>query len=1593
MRNIFRKRVWNWFNIRAPNQVNLQIPANTDPQPNEPYITTRDSDSISTISNHVEIKEITILNCNNLSSVIDFFNTPNVTDELKNSDSVLYIKFLIDDDFGELTGNDLTKIMDYCNGKSIVILLESKEGQRYSIYWKSKNIPFFLIFKPYNETMTIKDREIYDFIADFLATCLKLGHLGIQRNRIISQENNQIELDFLTDTRGYNLLLLAASSGFADIVRILLEMGISPESSDESVKAQELAWYNHHSNVVLTLLQANLPYPKSIDIKTCADDLRKFMLCSEELHVAIGANNKDRVMDIINKYPNQRYFYNFSNESALKTAIMTKSIDIYEMLIIHKLAFAPNEDEEEIWDHLKEHERKQIREIHFRHLKDLPEKHINILMAHSFVGHDVSNSQEKREHVLNAYKFLNTNPFLSAILMVVVASKQLRSVFDFNRDSVQFVDPTVSSNTNGMFYLSGRVYVGAKQLLDKVTKYETYATLAHELCHYAVDLTYGNNAKPYLRNDNQTMQEFEDISKKCQEKSGHEEYIDMVFDCYPIQMQHAELIVRVPHLLALYHENPERLKELRQIFPELFDFYEKKVVPEMMSSLPEIERRDEKEIEKKDKKILNLKKILFFSGILSIFGIILAIIIGQWISQKPNYKFESMSADDQSRVRDGLVNYKNIEVRFHDLFPNNSTAYYKLTSDHISQLLDGQVLDFSDTYFLYLNDLVQHDWDNLAGKLKQKILTSNFTFQGESLRFKKLSEISPDVFKSLSSEQIVDVLDGKELKIGNRMENKTEFYVERKFIFEGQEENLQSILYKNTRDDITDIIERTERRKFFILSSEAGAGKTVTFEHLSSVIKRKYPARWVSYIDLKDHVESYRSSGKLRDVEDLMENILNLKSKSKFELRIFQEFFMSGNVIFLWNGFDEISPTYEEFVSNLLSYIYNKTQNVQYICTRPLYSNLLQDLFQMKAYQLVPFTKSEQKEFLSKFFISQNVTDSKDKLIDKVIDISIRLNFNTPLMLKMIAELHDQPKLLESENLYEIYQSFVSKKVKIWQDRSKFAQNLSRSVLSGQAKFDIINIYQKFSIQHEIDFINVKKLDIMQTKIPNILPFEEISRMGILYVNNETEFAFAHKTFAEFFIAKYFIDNIYDAVEDIKIDEGILRLEVLFYSFKKDGGMEVVAEFIKHYIHSQPKNETKNFHPVITKLLKTKFKSFLFDFLETKNPIVFDWMFEFFHKDRDLFMNLIQLNEPETLGTSVLNPVYRPTTVSFDQMKNFSRKYFNDREFQKFTTGRNQKGVIMFGLYFFKFFNRTKTHDEYQIPNDPIPEQFFFNFFETMKDNLTVPEQKQLFIALSNPRNYRHFSTFNISSYASLWTNHGHLLTHTETKDILGDSIFWFIRNFYNAKFVEYENVLHYLIEKIESTLTDSEIHEIFVTKNLLHKATLHQFTMKHLWTFFINHTNLSQQKDILNHYDSSGKFLFYTQKGYIHQIYDFSKLNILHLTLMYSQKDRRFLTYVLDIYKTTLNVTEMQNIILNSNDFVLYALQYCDKFTLRDYTQYLETLFDGKEKLLKDLMDKKIERTDVNPLEYMRSIKAGIPENFDIFNQMYDRVAARIKS
>lgn len=238
----------------------------------------------------------------------------------------------------------------------------------------------------------------------------------------------------------------------ADVVATLLKLGIQTESPFKDVNAQSLAYDGCHFDLLLLLLQSNLKYPPQMDLNNCSIAIQNFIKICFDIHHYIEVGNKEMVTEIINANSNVRHFYNELNESAAAFALRAKQLEIYEILMMREVHFGPHENTEEIMEGLDYDSQKTVRELHNKHAKDLPESHINLLMANSFVGHDVDNVHEKLSLVQHTFNILNSYELIRIILMVVAASKKLRIIFDFNRDNVHVADPTSPANTTGIFY-------------------------------------------------------------------------------------------------------------------------------------------------------------------------------------------------------------------------------------------------------------------------------------------------------------------------------------------------------------------------------------------------------------------------------------------------------------------------------------------------------------------------------------------------------------------------------------------------------------------------------------------------------------------------------------------------------------------------------------------------------------------------------------------------------------------------------------------------------------------------------------------------------------------------------------------------------------------------------------------------------------------------------------------------------------------------------------------------------------------------------------------------------------------------------------
>jgi len=484
-------------------------------------------------------------------------------------------------------------------------------------------------------------------------------------------------------------------------VEILLQLNIFDDDPYDILNAQSRAQHNKHFEILTLLIMNNYSYPLVLTEDEYPEQLKQFINTSEDIHHAVLSKNIEKISTIVTQNPKIRHFYSKTNESVLKIALNHKLFKIYEILLANSVIFGPHEQFGKIFSNLTENEKTIVRKIHFKHSKDLPENHMNVLMMNTQISHDDVEKEGKEKLVYRAYNILNKDPLINPILKMVAASKHFVVIFDFKRSCVDVLDPTAEPNTRGLFYIDGKICIGAKQLQYPQTEHETFGTLAHELCHYALNLTFKNQAKPFLKDDQISKEKFKKIIQYCKEHRDKEEIIRVVFD-YTQQFYTAELIVRVAHLQAFYHNKPEKLNELRAIYSSLFDYHKNDVIPTIEKTLPDIRAKFNKVIEKKDKKISKLKLFLLITIVLGIFVACLAC----WSFNRTNYVFGNLSVNDKKRVQNAYAKFKNVNVKFSDLFPKNSSVYDTLTSDHIEKLLKNQILDFNDPYLRYLDEKV-----------------------------------------------------------------------------------------------------------------------------------------------------------------------------------------------------------------------------------------------------------------------------------------------------------------------------------------------------------------------------------------------------------------------------------------------------------------------------------------------------------------------------------------------------------------------------------------------------------------------------------------------------------------------------------------------------------------------------------------------------------------------------------------------------------------------------------------------------------------------------------------------------------------------
>jgi ankyrin repeat protein len=337
-------------------------------------------------------------------------------------------------------------------------------------------------------------------------------------------------------------------------------------------------------------------------------------------------------------------------------------------------------------------------------------------------------------------------------------------------------------------------------------------------------------------------------------------------------------------------------------------------------------------------------------------------------------------------------------------------------------------------------------------------------------------------------------------------------------------------------------------------------GKSTFLKHMSKLLKESSfnnHASWLIRLNLNDHtvkLEQFTdTSFSFDSAIDFLSGKL-LSFETKFEQELFKLNIRLGKAIIMFDGFDEISPTYKNIVINLLQTLNNNRIKQLWITTRPNMREVLEDNLNQFAYNLEPFSKKDQINFLTKYWMHKlniSVCDSTklktyaeallDNLGKSMIDKELT---GIALQSRMLAEVFEkecnsfynsdqlQPELNAKLNLIDLYEKFlnskfeinINEKMKLVSSNTQIKEDfISKMIEEYKTEYQLLALYAIFNKKDIELLLDERQLQIIRKFFQDFK--EGKKNIGIInQIVDKDKPKFIHRTFAEYFITIYFIN-------------------------------------------------------------------------------------------------------------------------------------------------------------------------------------------------------------------------------------------------------------------------------------------------------------------------------------------------------------------------------------------------------------------------------------------------------------------------------------
>lgn len=890
----------------------------------------------------------------------------------------------------------------------------------------------------------------------------------------------------------------------------------------------------------------------------------------DELHDYIKDNDLGGVLDIISKHPGERNFYNENGQSAMAAALRIASLNIYEHLIESELTLGNNEDIENILKHHNYNHKESIRDIHNKHAKEPHRKIVMKLVQKTKLSHNTIKHDRKQLLVLilKAFEYLYDFDLIRPVLKLASTSECLEIIIDFYHDSAEHINPTKDKYVDALTcHKSSKIYICAKALRDMGNDTKVLSILAHELAHFSLTLLYKNDSNPFTNYDFKSEKLFDEIIENCRKLKNKDAIVSRTFDSYKQEDLPAELIAGVPEIAAFYGNNEER-RTLEKTFKSLFKYYTT-VLEDLEKEYQLIEERKEvKEINELCRVLMMLKEseISFSTNIVNCMFeaqddnlIILSnscqVTMNAIYHLQPSNDCLTMFVDLKSigerevfkKIKKCYEFSKNSIMALYCEYSSENDVTLALDSLRINKMNQRIVLvtekSLASVCCLRCINL-SHLFSEFSRETQNNILRQIIVFQGENMTLRELC--NPHIEDLVGKIPLNTLVSVRKLEIGTEIhfENDVENFVKR------------ILLAKNDLEinahQACEQVEATKPQPA-VLIDETGMGKSTELRMMANILKKKFPSRWVYFIDLKKYCNIFkRDRSNLSTFDNsqtitqfLCENILKIKN---FEADIYTHLFDTGRVVLILDAFDEISPNYKRFIINLMKGIRQHSKNQLWIASRPHLGKDLRGSLQPVEFRLKSFNEENRKEFFQKFIESKHVEADLIKVIIKDIakfQTSITsshfasLSFSNPLLLRMVAVMFEiDPHFdLTKANIFSIYKNFTDQMV----ERSfTKGPEATKSLVKQIGDIRITEFYQKTALKLFFDNSRKHFKKIISFCFKSLYTEDEDRvRVGLMYIDEYGNYQFIHRTFAEFFTATFFLEKLFLQICSAEVFEAL----------------------------------------------------------------------------------------------------------------------------------------------------------------------------------------------------------------------------------------------------------------------------------------------------------------------------------------------------------------------------------------------------------------------------------------------------------------------